>query len=117
MRWLLVGVLLFATACASQIAETSSQRVFALQADYNALLAVAVAYESQPRCVQDAVQGCSDPDIVVQIRRIDDHAHTSLRAAQTTVRGAGDSNIDLALSAAREAVAALSEILTREGLL
>jgi hypothetical protein len=110
--------LLMLAACASQVAETPAQRVYALQADYNAALAAAVAYESQPRCEEGEWSGCSDPEAVAQIRRADDHAHDALQAAQSTVRGAaGGDGVETALIAAREAVGALRRVLEREGVI
>lgn len=109
---------LFLTGCASREAETPTQRVFALQADYNALLALAVAYESQPRCGPGERLGCSDADVVAEIRRADNHAFDAIRTAQNLVRSpnARDSPVQLALAGAIEAVGLVRRILDREGI-
>ncbi len=117
MRYAFLGILLFVAACASQIAETPAQRVFALQADFNAILSTAVVYTTLERCAADEIQPCSNQEVVDQIRRAAQHARDALRAAQNTVRANEAEGIGLALTAAREAVAALSTILGREGLL
>lgn len=107
------------TACASLEAETPAQRVFAAQADYNGLLALAVAYESQPRCGAEATLACSSVKIVDRIRKADNEAHATLRGAQDVVRtpGVSDSTAKLALAVAVKAISVLRVILTEEGLI
>ena len=53
--WLLAAL----AACASLEAQTPAQRVFALKSDYRAVLALAVAYESLPRCPVATASLCS----------------------------------------------------------
>ena len=123
MRMLIAAVLLLLTAaCATGRAETWQQRVYGLQADYDAVLAAAVAYESLPRCAAGQslpeVQ-CSDPEVVGHLRTADDAAAAALQAAQQTVRapGAEESAVLLAVTAAANAVGALQGILTGHGVL
>lgn len=121
-RFLTIVPLALAAACASMQASKNSQwetKVFAVGADYNALLSVAVAYESQPRCAQGQKLGCSDTNVVVVIRKTNASAKAVLEAAEDTVRtpGVTDSKAMLALTAATEAVGALRTILTVNGLM
>lgn len=74
------------TACASQEAQTPAQRVYAAQADYNALLKIAVAYESQPRCKTEITLKCSDVKVVSLLRQADNDAWAAIKVAQDTVR-------------------------------
>lgn len=121
MKHLVIGFVLLLAACASMEAKSPAQRVYAIQADYNALLSAAVAYESQPRCVegQSRVNPCSDPKAVAEIRKGDDAAAAALKAAQDTVRtpGATANAVSLALTGASNAVAALRSILTTYGVM
>ncbi|WP_316978034.1 hypothetical protein [Shumkonia mesophila] len=115
---LAVGLLL--GACASMQAETPAQRVFAAQADFNAPLAVAVAYESQPRCLegQSQLAGCSDPAVVDILRSAYRDAAAALAAAQTAVRtpGIAESKVALAVAAARAAVDVFVAVVNNHGL-
>lgn len=120
----LAVVCLFAfVGCASIQASKNSQietKVFAASADYNAILSVAVAYESQPRCaVGQRPLGCSDVKVVAIIRKSDLTASAALKAAEDTARtpGVSESTAQLALTAAVNAVSALREILLVHGIL
>ena len=101
--------------CASLIAETPAQRVYAIQADYNGPLAAAVAYESQPRCEdgQSQLDGCSDTKVVDLLRKADNDVNAAVRAAQKTVRTpeVNDSTVKLAITTLRQAIAAFEVIL------
>lgn len=120
-RLLLVVAFALLAACgtASEQAKSPAQRVFAVQADYNALLAAAVAYESQPRCTagQSRIDRCSDPKVVTVMREADDKAFLAIKAAQDTVRtpGATDNTINLAISGASQAIAVLRTVLISYG--
>lgn len=107
-------------ACASLTAKTPAQRVYALQADFNAPLAVAVAYESQPRCAENQSQlsGCSDAKVVAILRKGYLDAAAALKAAQDTVRtpGVEDSKITLAIAAATNAITAFKTIVETHNL-
>ena len=106
----------FLASCASLIAESPAQRVYAAQADFNGLLTAAVAYESQPRCTegQSQLDGCSDPDAVEALRLGYRDVQAALQAAQKTVRdpAANEDNIELALIGAAHAIQAFRVILT-----
>lgn len=103
------------TACASRIAETRAQKIFALQSDYAAMLEAALAYESLPRCVDDMVDEtpCSDPAVVATIRKADIVAFEAIGAARETIRAspADQQGIDLALLSARQALNGLARIV------
>lgn len=112
----LICAAMFAVAllsgCASQEAQTPAQRVYALQADYNAVLAVAVTYESQKRCTTTVIAACSSVTVVNELRRGDDAARAALKAAQDTVRtpGATSSTINTVLVGAANAIQAFRTI-------
>lgn len=95
-------------------AKTPAQRIFAAQADYNGVLAAAVAYESQPRCSEAVVVACSNTEVVNVIRTADTAAYNALRAAQNVIRtpGVTDSATELALASAVQAVAAFRGIMS-----
>lgn len=107
-RILPVFLAVLLTACASLVAETPAQRVYAAQADFNAPLAAAVAYESQPRCLagQSRLAACSDPAVVAILRQAYRDAAAALKAAQDMVRtpGVTESKTAAAIAAARAAV-------------
>jgi len=118
----IVAGFLFLGACAIFQADTPAQKVFAIQSDYNAVLAAAVAYESQPRCeegIGSDEQACSETSVVDALRRTDDNAWIALRAAQEVVRtpGASDSALSLAVTSATKAVGAVREILVLNGVI
>lgn len=104
-------------ACASIEAETPAQRIFALQSDYNGLLAVAVAYESRPRCVGPARLDCSDAGAVAEIRKADNDAYAILRSAQAVARQPGASGANLIFASAQAAIDALRKILVNRGIM
>lgn len=121
MRNALAAVTLLAalTACASLIAETPAQRVFALTADYRALLTVALEYESLPRCDKTGRVLCSDAPAVERMRKADRYAEAALDEAEDIVRAPGltEDSVRLAIRAAESAVAVFRLVLTEEGLL
>ncbi len=118
-RLLVVWLLAALAACASLEAETPAQRVFALKSDYRAALAVAVAYESLPRCPIVTTPFCSEPGVVSLLRQADRQAELALDGAEQVVRSpaTSESAVALALEAARSAVAVLRQILIDEGVL
>ena len=119
-RLLAPGLLLAAlAACPSLEAETPAQRVFALKAEYRAVLALAVDYESLPRCPAVTTPVCSEPDVVELLRRADARASLALDGAEQVVRSpaASAGDLALALEAARAAVAVLRQVLIDEGVL
>ena len=107
--------------CASFEAKTPTQRVFAVQADFTGVLAAAVAYESQPRCVagQTFINGCSDQKIVDILRAAYKDAFAAIKAAQDVARtpGVSDSKITLAIATATAAVNAFTKICQEHNLL
>lgn len=115
-----LAIAMLVAACASFEAETPAQRVFAAQADFNGPLAIVVAYESQPRCLegQNALDGCSDLAVVAALRSAYLDAKAALSAAQTAVRtpGIAESRVNLAVAAARAAVEAFVAIVNNHKL-
>jgi len=101
--------------CASRVAETPAQKIYALQADYAAMLEAALAYESLPRCVEDnsVPSPCSDSAIVEGIRKADIVAYEAIGTARETIRAspADIQGIDLALLSARQAIDGLARII------
>lgn len=67
--------------------ETPEQIVFATKASFAAALALAVQYETLPRCAPEAaVAPCSDVESVKTLRLSFNAASASLDAAETVVR-------------------------------
>ena len=112
MKTLAIIALLALTSCATFRADTPSQRLFGIQADYNGALAVAVAYESQPRCAPVPVQPCSDTTTVIKMRAADDVAWSLLRNAQAIARNpdSAATTVSAAIDAALTAVSAFKTI-------
>ncbi len=118
-RLLASSLLAALAACASPEAETPAQRVFALKSEYRAVLALAVAYESLPRCPLVTTPVCSEPAVVALLRQADGRAEIALDGAEQVVRSpaASEGAGVLALEAAGAAVAVLRQILIDEGVL
>lgn len=113
---LLLGL---AAACAGPEARSPAQRVYALKADYRAVLTLAVAYESLPRCAAARSRACSAPAVVALLRAADAKAAAALDGAERVVRSteASESTAALAIESARVAVAVVRQILAEQGLL
>ena len=115
----LVALALTACGTASEVAKTPQQRVFAAKSDYAAILAVAVAYESQRRCApgEPIYTRCSNTAVVMRLRQADDTAKVALDAAEATVRNPATSgnDVELALTSATNAVGVLRTILISVG--
>jgi hypothetical protein len=117
VRMLLVlalAALVFACATAPQ---TPAQSVYAAQGAYASALTVAVAYKQLPTCDQAPRPTlCSDKAVVAKLQAADDVAYAALSAAQNIVRtpGAGV-NVQTAIAAAEQAVAALTSITATLG--
>lgn len=86
-------------------------KVYAAKLGYEAALTVAVQYNALPRCGRPTSPPiCSSADLVVQLRKADAAASTTLDAAENIVRGTNpDTSVaSAAISAAEQAVAALT---------
>lgn len=93
------------TAQLTQADATSpAQRLYAVQADYNAALAAAAAYVESP---------AAEPDIVQAIARADRYAYAAIRQAQATVRAGDSATVGLAIAAASAAVSGLGLYLAQ----
>ena len=112
-------LIVLAAGCAIEAARTPAQRVYALKADYRALLTAAVAYESLPRCTETRARACSAPKVVALLREADAKAAVALDGAERVARStaASESTAGLAIEAARASVAVVRQILVDEGLL
>ena len=109
------------TSCASLIAETPAQRVFAAKQDYKALLTVANEYADLPRCDDPltTVVLCSDFDVIERMQKVDRYVEVTLDEAEDIVRTPGltDDALSLAIRSAESAVEVFRVVLTEEGLL
>ena len=112
----LIGALLLAFALAglgcATTPQTPAQSVYQVQGSYAAALQIAVTYKQLPNCAKpDAPVLCSNAQVVAQLQKADDVAYAALTAAQNTVRTAGaGANVQTAIVAAQQAVAALTSI-------
>jgi hypothetical protein len=80
--------------------STPAQQVYALQADYNAALTLALAYVDS---------GEANDEVMAQLRRLDRIAWRALAAAQFAVRTGTDPTATAALEAARAAIEELAD--------
>lgn len=93
-------------------------KVLGISSDYNAMLAIAVAYNKLPRCGPAAPKICSKQNVVVILRQTNRTASAALTAAENMVRepGIAASKATLSVTAAREAVTLMSAILQQYGI-
>lgn len=103
---LILSVGLAACAGIGGAPETPAQRVFAAKTDYGAVRALALNYESLPRCSETQSDPCSETDIVAEIRSADLVALEALDRAEAIVRNP-ESTADAAATAATAARAAV----------
>ena len=80
--------------------STPAQEVYALQADYNGALTLALAYVDS---------GEANDEVMAQLRRLDRIAWRALAAAQFAVRTGTDPTAIAALEAARAAIEELAD--------
>jgi hypothetical protein len=109
MRKLLAVALLALTAACAVTPQSPQQAVFAAKQDYAVALTVAVAYRRLPACGPAAPPVCSDKAVVTRLQKADDAAAALLDGAEATVR-AGGGNVQMAITAAQQAVAALTSV-------
>ena len=88
-------------------AMTPEQEIFLYSTQHKYARALAVAYESKPRCTELSILACSDPDIVASLRYADLGAETAINIARVDPTNA---NLALALVAYQT----LSKILQEE---
>ncbi len=116
VRWTAAILLpLFLAACfASFSATTPAQKVYALQSDYNGLLAAVVKYESQPRCSVVVVRSCSKPAVVASIRKADNIVYAALSVARSAVRmpNPDEGAVSKAIRIARSSISGLRAIMS-----
>ncbi len=108
-RILAILILTTVAACAGVSAPQSPQQaVFAAKQSYAVALTAAVAYKRLPPC-PTVTKVCSDPKVIAQLQKIDDASAALLDGAEATVR-TGGGNVQMAITAAQQAVAAFSSI-------
>jgi hypothetical protein len=108
-RLLAILILTTVAACAGVTAPQSpAQAVFAAKQSYAVALTAAVAYKRLPPC-PTTTKVCSDPAIVSQLQKIDTASFALLDGAENTVRSGG-SNVQMAITAAEQAVQAFTTI-------
>ncbi len=108
-RLFAVFVLTLVASCASVTATLDPQQaVFAAKQSYAVALTAAVAYKRLPHC-PTATKICSEPKVVAQLQKIDDASAALLDGAEVTVRSGGG-NVQMAITAAQQAVAAFTTI-------
>jgi len=108
MRKIIV-IALFAVLSACALAPQSPQQaVYAAKQSYVVALTAAVAYKHLPAC-PTVSKICSDPKIVAQLQKIDDASSALLDGAEVTVR-TGGGNMQMAITAAEQAVSAFTTI-------
>ena len=112
-RYVLSTVLVLLLAgCGAITGASPAADVFAMRAGYDAaVLTPAATYASLPRCVPAAPRPCSEQAVVNQLRKADAAAKAALDAAETVVRDTPRVDARTAISAAREAIAAVSTII------
>jgi len=119
-KLLFLGAAMFLAACASAIpGQTPVDRVFAAQADYNVVLAAAVAYTDLPRCEKPAAPAaCSKAAVVAEIRKADVAVNAALKAAQGIVRtpGVTEGTASPYIAAVLHAIGALRTVLVTYGI-
>lgn len=100
-------LLLFVTAC-SVAPKSPAQSIYLIENNFRAALVIAVTYKELPKC-GTGIQLCSNPVVVKKLQTTYDVANASLKAAQLTVRS-GTGNAEIAITAAQQAVIALTAI-------
>lgn len=92
-------------ACATPAADTPAQRVYALQADLNAGLAVVNAYVHSP-------DAAARPQVKQSLKSLAATAVAAVLSAQAAVRDGNDAVVPAAVAAASRAVSELGAYLT-----
>lgn len=97
--------------------KTPQQAVYLAMGDYHQLIALAVEYNSRPRCGDGAPKICSNVAIVEQLRKANRTAQAALFAAEDTVFNPkfSGSVLDAAALAAVNAVTVYREALKQYG--
>lgn len=111
MKFILPFVLLLLAGCAT--GTTPAQKVYQAQSNYNAGLAVAVAYKNLPECGPNVSPVCSKPEVVKTLQDADSVAYPALESAQKAVRTGTLDVAKAAAIAAETAVAALTKITSK----
>lgn len=115
---LIVVASLSLAACASAQPTTNTaalqQKVLAAEVAYEAPLSWAVAYNQRPRCtVPKTIVLCSDPNIVVQLRRANHAVMEAFGAAMkiASTPGVTESAVVAAIAVANDAIGPLQNIM------
>ncbi len=121
-KFILASAFLIALgACAIFEADTLRQKVFAMGADYNAVLSVALEYESLPRCpegVGSDEEACSEVSVVAEIRLRAQEVEIVLDTLERLAQDHTTTHYTLttAIDVARRAIDALEQVLAVEGI-
>lgn len=86
-----------------------AQAVYAAKEAYAVALTAAVAYKRLPPCVAGGSPVCRNASVLSQLQKADDAAAALIDGAQATVN-AGGTNVEMAITAATQAVAAFGSI-------
>jgi hypothetical protein len=99
------------SACASLVARTPAQRVYAATNDFQVALVGATVYGNLPRCAAPAVRltPCSKQEVVETLVRSAEATRASLDVAQALVRQ--DSGAEAAAAAAEAATKVLKQLV------
>lgn len=109
-KYVIITLLLLGVVACAVAPKSPAQSIYSIENNFRAALVIAVTYKELPKCGTTAVkQLCSDPKVVEKLRTTYDVANASLTAAQLTVRS-GQGNAELAITAAQQAVIALTAI-------
>ncbi len=111
---MLVVGLLHGCTTATVETDTARKRFAAIKTDYASVLAVAVQYESLPRC--PALEPCSDPGVVRQLRKAQIDARTVLDGYEAALKVPG-ADLSSWIRRSVAAVSAIQTIATNRGLI
>ncbi len=97
--------------------KTPQQAVYLAMGDYHQLIALAIEYNSRPRCGDGAPKICSDTAIIEQLRKANRTAQAALFAAEDTVFNPkfSGSVLDAAALSAVNAVTVYREAMKQYG--
>lgn len=112
MRKVLLLAALAAAGCADIQPKTPEQVVFDARAAFDAgPLTAAAVYAGLPACPHAASAPCADHVVVVQIAKAMKVALAAWDAAEATVRAHPDTDVEMAMTAARQATTVLAAVL------
>ncbi|MGD9638368.1 MAG: hypothetical protein AB7U85_04850 [Alphaproteobacteria bacterium] len=96
------------SACAFNAAETSAQKVYALQAEFNVVQEAALAYVTSEQ---------ADATIKLTVKRLEGITYASIKAAQNAVVAGNAPALPALLAAGKEALTELTNYLLEKGII